>query len=112
MTFIDLTIRFLGSIVGLGLVFIVLFAIVEFIPPLKLFPRAKYLTPFLLGTLFLLPFLTSSHGLSGLLAGVIAVALAFWYACGGIRSGCRRLKALEKNADQPVQERTSNERAA
>lgn len=78
----------LGQIVGAGIPFIILFAIVEYIPPLKRFPRIKYSVPTAIGGLLAIGSAlgaTADRG-SPLLASAIAIALAIWYAVGGIRN--------------------------
>lgn len=78
----------LGQIVGSGIAFIILFVIVEFIPPLKRFPRIKYSIPTVIGALFAIGSLlgaTTDRG-SPLIASIVAIGLAIWYAVGGIRN--------------------------
>lgn len=78
----------LGQVVGSGIVFIILFVIVEFIPPLKRFPRIKYATPTVIGALFTIGSVLGSTTDKGspLIASIVAIALAIWYAVGGIRN--------------------------
>ena len=93
----------LGQIVGAGIPFIILFVIVEFTPPLKRFPRVKYSIPTVIGALFAIGSVlgaTTDRG-SPLIASIIAIALAIWYAIGGIRNA-RNKKAAAP--DSPTSE--------
>ena len=94
----------LGASILYGGMFILLFTIVEFVAFLRLFPVAKYLTPFLLGVIWVergytgglrdgFPYFYGSENVT-LCVMAICVGLAFWYMVGGIERG---QKALERS---------------
>ncbi|MFZ2525510.1 MAG: hypothetical protein WAW87_09365 [Candidatus Ferrigenium altingense] len=89
----------LGQIVGAGIPFIILFAIVEYIPPLKRYPRTKYSVPTAIGGLLAIGSALGATADRGapLLASVIAIVLAIWYAVGGLRNA-RNKKSTAPNS--------------
>lgn len=96
----NIVITLLGQIVGSGIAFIILFVIVEYIPPLKRFPRIKYSIPIVIGTLFAISSVlgaTSNRG-SPVIASIIAIALAVWYAVGGIRKESKEKSATPNSS--------------
>ena len=86
-----------GQVVGSGIVFVILFVVVEYIPILKLFPRFKYLVPFAIGAAAAIAGVLGSgpHSGSSPIAAAISIALAFWYTVGGIGRGLETLEKFE-----------------
>jgi len=82
----------IGQIGGSGIAFIILFMIVEYIPPLDRFPKVKYLIPTVLGTLFAITAVlgATTYRESALASGVIAIVIGIWYAAGSIHHACHR----------------------
>ncbi|HLD09067.1 MAG TPA: hypothetical protein VJB68_03380 [Methylophilaceae bacterium] len=96
----DNVITLLGQIVGSGIAFIILFVVVEYIPPLKLVPRVKYSIPIVIGALFAISAAlgATTHRGSPLIASIVAIALAIWYAVGSIQNARRSKGIAPKDA--------------
>lgn len=96
--------QLLGNVVGFGLVFVILFVIVEYIGFLKLFPEKKYIGSWLVGVVFLAYIVWNMKPSktivgNGTMAVVIASGLALWYAVDGARKGRELLDRSEKKPD-------------
>lgn len=71
------------------------FVIFSFISILKLFPVAKYITPLVLGALFVFGSAVTTGTLASKISAFISTGLAIWYAIGGIAYARRLLKVVE-----------------
>lgn len=95
-------ISLLGMAAAYAFIFIVLLAIVEYIPVLKLIPAWKYGAPFILGTIAVGFSASSISGWLPWLVAIIAIGLAGRYSYEGMEKGYEILRAAEHKPVEPA----------